>query len=58
MVLPEPGGAISMMLCPPAVATSMARLAWYWPLTSPKEGRTRTGLGVSILTERRHFESA
>ncbi len=34
--LPEPGGPIMSRLCPPATATSMARLTWPWPLTSLK----------------------
>ena len=36
MVLPEPGGPIIRMLCPPAQATSMARLAVCCPRTSLK----------------------
>ncbi len=34
--LPEPGGPIIKMLWPPATATSMARFACCWPLTSEK----------------------
>ena len=36
MVLPAPGGPIIRTLCPPAAATSSARLACSWPLTSAK----------------------
>src|ERR1035437_5584427 len=36
MVLPPPGGPIIRMLCPPAQATSMARLAVCCPRTSLK----------------------
>ena len=36
MVLPEPGGPIIRMLCPPAQATSSARLAVCCPRTSLK----------------------
>lgn len=39
MVLPAPGGPIMRMLCPPAQATSRARLALSWPFTSAKSGR-------------------
>ena len=54
-VLPEPGGPIIRMLCPPATATSTARLTCSWPFTSAKScsiasnsprisfGSTRTG---------------
>ena len=34
--LPEPGGPIMRMLCPPATATSTARLTCAWPFTSAK----------------------
>ena len=36
MVLPEPGGPIIITLCPPAAATSSARLTCSWPFTSAK----------------------
>lgn len=36
MDLPEPGGPISMMLCPPAAAISIQRLIDSCPLTSEK----------------------
>ena len=36
IVLPEPGGPIMRMLCPPALATSRARLAVCCPRTSEK----------------------
>ena len=39
MVLPEPGGPIIRTLCPPAQATSSARLAWVCPRTSAKSTR-------------------
>ncbi len=32
MLLPLPGGPSMRRLCPPAAATSRARLAWRWPL--------------------------
>ncbi len=34
--LPEPGGPIMSRLCPPATATSIARLTWPCPFTSLK----------------------
>ena len=36
MVLPVPGAPTSRILCPPAAAISMARLACSWPRTSLK----------------------
>ena len=36
MVLPAPGGPISMALCPPAAAISMARFIFSCPFTSLK----------------------
>ena len=36
--LPEPGGPTQRMLCPPAAATSKARLTLSCPLTSAKSG--------------------
>ena len=36
--LPAPGGPIIRRLCPPAAATSSARLAVSWPLMSFKSG--------------------
>ncbi len=41
MLLPEPGGPTMRMLCPPAAATSSARLTFAWPLTSEKSGSRR-----------------
>ena len=41
--LPAPGGPIISMLCPPAAATSSARLALSWPLMSAMSGRSRAG---------------
>jgi len=38
MDLPVPGGPLISTLWPPAAATSSARLAWVWPLTSEKSG--------------------
>ena len=38
MLLPAPGGPTMSMLCPPAAATSSARLTLAWPLTSAKSG--------------------
>ena len=39
IVLPDPGGPTIRTLCPPAAATSSARLAVVCPRTSPKSGR-------------------
>ena len=36
--LPAPGGPLIRIECPPAAATSSARLAWAWPLTSARSG--------------------
>ena len=45
--LPEPGLPTKRMLCPPAQATSTARLTFSWPLTSRKSGRGRVvGSGI------------
>ena len=36
MLFPDPGLPTSKMLCPPAQATSKARLTFSWPFTSAK----------------------
>ena len=46
-VLPAPGGPAIRTLCPPAAATSRARLTCSWPLTSRKSGAT-IGCGARV----------
>src|ERR1700748_1938144 len=40
MDLPEPGGPIIRRWCPPAAATSSARLLATWPITSARSGKS------------------
>ncbi len=51
MDLPAPGGPTIRMLCPPAAATSSARLTFSCPLTSAKSTGKR---GVGLELRRRH----
>ena len=43
IVLPVPGGPTKSKLCPPAAATSNARRAESWPLTSARSGNSPKG---------------
>jgi len=56
IVLPEPGGPIIRMLCPPAQLISSARLAVCWPRTSLKSNRVMLRLAqqrVAVNLDRR-----
>ena len=60
IVFPEPGGPISMMLCPPAAAISIQRLTLSWPFTSAKSNSgvstcLKNSSRVSISTRWRVF---
>ena len=46
--LPVPGGPTSSTLCPPAAATSSARLAMAWPLTSRRSGKAGAGRDAGV----------
>ena len=54
MVLPEPGGPMSIMLCPPAAAISIQRLTLSWPLTSAK---SNSGVSTCLKNSSRVFSS-